>query len=102
MRVFVTGATGYLGRAIAARLVKSGYEVHGMTRKSERAAALRAIGVRPLVGDITRPETWVAGLKNCDAVIHAAGFEDKVAKRDQMALEAIRSGVVDGRVRHWT
>ena len=29
MRVFVTGATGYLGRAIAARLVKSGYEVHG-------------------------------------------------------------------------
>jgi nucleoside-diphosphate-sugar epimerase len=101
MRVFVTGATGYLGRAIAARLVKSGYEVHGLTRKSARADTLRGIGVRPLVGDITQPESWVAELKNCDAVIHAADFEDEVAKCDQMALEAIRSGVVDGRVRHF-
>jgi nucleoside-diphosphate-sugar epimerase len=101
MRVFVTGATGYLGRAIAARLVKGGYEVHGLTRKSERAETLRGIGVRPVVGDITRPESYVAELKNCDAVVHAATFDEEVAKRDQMALETIRAGVVDGRVRHF-
>jgi nucleoside-diphosphate-sugar epimerase len=101
MRVFVTGATGYLGHAIAARLVKSGYDVHGLTRRSDQVASLRGIGVRPVVGDITKPESYVAELKNCDAVVHAARFSDEVAKHDQMALEAIRSSVVDGRVRHF-
>lgn len=100
MRVFVTGATGYLGAAIAARLVRSGYEVHGLARRAERAEALRAFGVRTLVGDIAHPESYVAELKNCDAVVHALSFEAERARLDQMALEAIRGGVVDGRVRH--
>jgi nucleoside-diphosphate-sugar epimerase len=100
MRVFVSGATGYLGAAIAARLVRSGYEVHGLARRAERAEALRAFGVKTVIGDITHPESYVAELKNCDAVVHAVAFDRDKARRDQMALEAIRGGVVDGRVRH--
>lgn len=100
MRVFVTGATGYLGMAIATRLLKTGAEVFGLARTAEGAQALRAIGVKPALGDLGAPESFVAELKNCDAVVHAARAAGDVAPFDQTALEAIRAGVVDGRVRH--
>lgn len=100
LRVFVTGATGYVGNPIAARLVQSGIEVHGLTRRKERAEALHAQGIRPVIGDLERPETFVAQLKNCDAVVHVAFSDDDPARVDQMALEVIKTGVVDGRIRH--
>src|SRR5688572_22769174 len=100
MRVFVTGSTGYLGSAIAARLVKSGCEVRGLARQAERGEALRAFGAIPVIGDIAAPESYVPELKNCDAVVHAVDYDKEPARLDQKALEAIRSGVVDGRVRH--
>ena len=100
LRVFVTGATGYVGNPIAARLVQSGIEVHGLTRRKERAEALHAQGIRPVIGDLERPETFVAQLKNCDAVVHVALNDNDPARVDQMALEVIKTGVVDGRVRH--
>ena len=100
LRVFVTGATGYVGNPIAARLVQSGFEVHGLTRRTERQEALRTQGVRPVVGDLQHPESFIAQLKNCDAVVHAALSLEEPARVDQIALEVIRAGVVDGRVRH--
>ncbi len=100
MRVFVTGATGYLGRAIAARLVKAGSRVHGLARSAERANALRAIGVLPTLGTLEQPESFVAELKNCDAVVHVARSASDPSRIDQRALEAIRAAVFDGRVRH--
>ena len=100
MRVFVTGATGYVGSAIAARLAKAGHQVHGLTRHAERGESLRALGVSPVVGDLAEPKGYVAEIKNSDAVVHAAAYDDDPARLDQIALEAFRAGVVDGRVRH--
>jgi len=101
MRVFVTGATGYVGNPVAARLAQNGFEVHGLTRYKERAEALRARGIQPVIGDLERPESLIADLKNCDAVVHAAFSAGADAARvDQLALEIIKTGVVDGRVRH--
>jgi nucleoside-diphosphate-sugar epimerase len=99
MKVLVTGSTGYLGLAIAARLVKSGNEVLGLARRPERAEALRSFGVKPVLGDIAEPESYLAELKNCDAVVQAAEFEGDAARGDQLVLEAIRGAVLDGRVR---
>ncbi len=100
MRVFVTGATGYLGRAIAARLAQGGLEVQGLARRQERGDALVALGVKPVIGDLETPESFVADLKNCDAVVHAAARPGPEAARcDQLALETIKTSVVDGRVR---
>jgi len=98
-RVFVTGVTGYLGSAIAARLVRGGYSVHGLTRNPERATQLAARGIHPVIGTLARPETYLATLKNCDAAVHTAFDPSDVVRQDQMALEAFRDGALDGRLR---
>lgn len=98
-RVFLTGATGYLGSAIAARLVRAGHEVHGLTRRPEKAGALEAIGVRPVVGPLEDFASFEGPLRNADAVVHTAFEPGSAASTDQKALEAIRTAVQDGRVR---
>src|SRR5262249_25785270 len=95
------GATGYLGGAISARLAASGYEGRGLTRNEERARRLASWGVRPVVGDFAAPESFLAELKNSDAVIHV-GFDDGAPpEMDERALETVRAGCQDGRVRRF-
>ncbi|HTK31160.1 MAG TPA: NAD-dependent epimerase/dehydratase family protein [Candidatus Saccharimonadaceae bacterium] len=99
-RIFVTGASGYLGGAIAARLARAGHQVFGLTRSAEHARGLEAAGVKPVIGDLEERATFIGALQNCDAVVHAAIADDaNVALLDQHALEAIREAAVDGRVR---
>lgn len=99
-RVFVTGATGYLGSAIAARLVRAGHEVWGLSRSADRAKALTAIGVQPVAGTLQEPNTFLHAMKNCDSVVHTAlDSEGGAAEHDQLALDAVRSAALDGRVR---
>ena len=99
-RIFVTGATGYLGSATAARLAGAGHEVHGLTRHADHARALEAMNVRPVVGDLADSEPWIGILQNCDAVVHAAfDAETGASTQDHNALEAFRVAALDGRVR---
>jgi nucleoside-diphosphate-sugar epimerase len=98
-RVFVTGASGYLGSGIAARMARAGHEVVGLTRRLESGEALERLGVKPVIGDLAKPESFVGTLKNCDAVVHAASDASSSAERDQEALEAFRAAAQDGRVR---
>src|SRR5262249_36942296 len=61
---------------------------------------LRRSGVQPQLGDLTKPETFVGVLKNCDAAVHAtAAREGSAATLDQKALEAFRDAAQDGRLR---
>lgn len=99
LRIFITGSTGYVGRAIADRLVRAGLEVHGLTRDADRAKALATAGIRPVIGNLADPESYLADLKNCDAVVHAAVDHEARTTHDQLALEAIRAAAQDGRVR---
>jgi nucleoside-diphosphate-sugar epimerase len=98
-RVFVTGATGYVGGAIAARVARAGHEVFGLTRRPERAGVLEALDIKPVIGDLDDPPTFLSALKNCDAVIHAAIGAREADVHDMRALEAIRDAAEDGRVR---
>jgi len=99
-RIFVTGATGYVGGAVAARLARQGHRVFGLTRRRERAASLEASGIVPVIGDLIRDDGWRGVLQNCDVAVHLAfDADDGPAQADQAALDAIRVAALDGRVR---
>lgn len=74
MRVFLTGATGHVGSAVLDALVRAGLTVTALVRSPERAEALEAKGVKPLLGNLASSATYVAEAEACDAVVHA-GFE---------------------------
>ena len=80
MRVLLTGATGFLGRAIARRLGEAGYEVAALVRAHD--AALDADRVEQRVGDVVAIDSVIAAAAGCDAVVHAAARADAFARLD--------------------
>lgn len=73
--VLVTGAGGFLGRALSSRLLDLGVTVRGV----DRAGALVPPGVDLTVGDTRRPEEWATALGGVDAVVHTAALVSNVA-----------------------
>ena len=99
-RIFVTGATGYLGSAIAARLARAGHEVTGLTRDLQSARALEQAGIKAVVGDLADAPSWIGVLQNCDSAVHAAfDASTGASAADHHALEAFRVAALDGRLR---
>jgi nucleoside-diphosphate-sugar epimerase len=79
MKVFVTGAAGFIGGSIAAGLVKAGHEVVGLVRKPEQLAELARIGVAGVVGTLNDRDLLVAQAQAADAVINAASSDNRAA-----------------------
>lgn len=75
MRVFLTGAAGFIGSSIAAGLVRAGHQVTGLVRKPEQVAALATIGVQGIVGTLNDRELLIGQAKAADAVINAASSD---------------------------
>lgn len=72
MHVFVTGATGLVGRAVCAELRANGHTVTALSRGADAASRLPA-GVRVVTGDPTSAGAWQEELARCDACVHLAG-----------------------------
>lgn len=102
MRVFVTGATGFIGSAIVQELLKNGHQVRGLSRSEQGAAALRAAGAEAYRGDTTDLDGLRRGIEGCDGVIHTAFNHDFIkfganaqaqfresAAADRRAIEAM-------------
>lgn len=73
MRVFITGATGFLGGALARALAREGAEVHALRRRASDPHALEDVAVTWHEGDVTVPESLPGALQGAEWVIHAAG-----------------------------
>ena len=76
MRVFLTGATGFIGTAVAQELIAHGHAVLGVARTDAAAKTLADRGVAPHKGDLTDHASFIAGAQACDAVIHCAFIHD--------------------------
>ncbi|TFW29370.1 NAD-dependent epimerase/dehydratase family protein [Duganella callida] len=79
MKVFVTGAAGFIGSSIAAGLVKAGHEVVGLVRKPEQLEEVKQIGVTGVLGTLNDRELLIAQARAADAVINAASSDNRTA-----------------------
>jgi nucleoside-diphosphate-sugar epimerase len=99
MRVFLTGATGFIGSHVIPELLNRGHDVLGLTRSDAGARQLEAAGAAVHQGDLERPETLASGVAAADAVIHCAFDHDfgnfvENTRKDERNISAMGDALV--------
>ncbi|HXG87727.1 MAG TPA: NAD(P)H-binding protein [Vicinamibacterales bacterium] len=94
MRVFLTGATGYIGSAVLDAALRAEHRVTAIVRDPEKAERMTARGVTPVVGELGTPSSYAAALDGAEAVIHTA-FEGspRGIEKDREAIETLLSSI---------
>jgi nucleoside-diphosphate-sugar epimerase len=79
MRIFLTGANGYIGGAVATALIANGHQVRGLVRDQAKAATVAAHGIAPVVGTLDDAALLQAEARAADAVVNAASSDHRGA-----------------------
>src|SRR6185437_8472953 len=87
MKVFVTGATGFVGAHVARHLAGQGAQLRLLVRATSNLANLEGLDAETVVGDLRGPESLRTGVRGCDAVMHVAA-DYRLWVRDPAAMYA--------------
>jgi nucleoside-diphosphate-sugar epimerase len=90
MHIFLTGATGYVGSAVLQSLVRGGHDVSALIRNPREATRASFFGTRPVVGNLSEPQTYAAVAETCDAIVHTAlEASTRGPQVDRQAVDAL-------------
>ncbi|TFY67336.1 hypothetical protein EVG20_g3978 [Dentipellis fragilis] len=89
MKVFVLGASGFIGLPVSRALNRAGHVVYGLTRTKEKANQLAADEIYPVIGDPEKPEEWTYILSDIDVVIEALGGTANISVLGSSILNAV-------------
>jgi nucleoside-diphosphate-sugar epimerase len=97
MRIFVTGASGWIGSAVVPELVGAGHQVLGLARSDAAATVVAGLGADVLRGDLNDTDALRAGALDSDGVIHLAfvvpSVSEAATRTDATAIETFAAGL---------
>jgi nucleoside-diphosphate-sugar epimerase len=92
MKVFLTGATGYLGSHVARAFSRAGHEVWGLVRNKEKFGQVEKNEIRPVLGTLQSPASYLAAAEQCALLVHAAvDYQADSFALDRQTVEALIS-----------
>lgn len=88
MKVFITGATGYVGLNVASAFRRAGHEVWGLARSEEKARILVQNEIHPIIGSMQKPESYEKTAEECSVLVHAAAeMSNEMVDLDRRTVE---------------
>ncbi|MCW5632733.1 MAG: NAD-dependent epimerase/dehydratase family protein [Rubrivivax sp.] len=91
--VFITGATGHIGRNVARAFRRAGYRVLGLARDAAKASGLAAEEIVPVLGTLQQPAAWRAAAASAEVLVHAAvDYAGDTMALDRAAVQALLQG----------
>jgi nucleoside-diphosphate-sugar epimerase len=90
MQVFLTGGSGFVGRALIAEWVARGVTVRALVRSAKAGEVVHALGAEPVFGDLAATDAMRGGMSGCDLVVHAAAKVDFWDRQDAFFADTIQ------------